>query len=251
MRIVVTGGAGDLGSRVLAELVHRGHDAVSASRRSGVDLATGHGLAEALDGAAAVVNCADDPRRGDAVTVGGARRLAEAVAASAPPLHLVHISIVGCDANPLRYYQRKAAAESAIAQSGARSTVLRATQFHSLAARFARMLTVGPITVSTGSLAFQPADVDWVAARLADLASGPPPERAVRATDVAGPGVLTVGEIAALVRQRAGRGAPRVLTVPPIGRTMRAFAERSNVPDPSAVETGGRTFAEWLAATPA
>ncbi|MBW8729771.1 MAG: sugar nucleotide-binding protein, partial [Terrabacter sp.] len=65
MRIVVTGGAGDVGSRVVREVAARGHQAVPASRRTGVDLATGEGLEAVLAGADAVVHCADDTSLGD------------------------------------------------------------------------------------------------------------------------------------------------------------------------------------------
>jgi uncharacterized protein YbjT (DUF2867 family) len=245
MRIVVTGGSGDLGSRVMAQGVARGHAMVSASRRTGVDLGTGTGLAGVLAGADAVVNCADDTRRGDDITVHGARRVAGA--AGAAGAHLVHISIVGIDAIPLRYYQRKLAAEHLIADTGVPATVLRATQFHSLAAYFARMLTTGPLTFPIGRMAFQPVDTDWVAGSLLDLATGPGPAAYRRATDVAGPDVLDLEEIARLVRARAGKSAPRVVRLPAVGGTMRAFAERRTVADPSASHTGGRRFVDWLA----
>ena len=127
----MTGGSGDLGSRVVSESVRRGHDVLAVSRRTGVDLTTGAGLEAALSGADAVVNCADDPAQGDAVTVGGARWLAEAAGSAVTPVHLVHISIVGIDDFPMAYYQRKLRAEQVLAASGAPVTVLRATQFHS------------------------------------------------------------------------------------------------------------------------
>lgn len=250
MRIVVLGASGDLGSRVAAQAAARGHAVVGASRRTGVDLTTGAGLAEALHGADAVVNCADDPRSGDAVTVGGARRVAGLVAAARPAVHLVHISIVGIDALPMRYYQRKLAAERAIETTGAPATVLRATQFHSLAAFFARALTKGPVTFSIGRMAFQPVDTDFVATRLVDLALGPSPAAYRRATDVAGPDVLPVEEIATLVRARQGLGPPRVVRLPAIGATMRSLDARRTLADPTASETGGRRFVDWLAEQP-
>ncbi|MDV3221248.1 SDR family oxidoreductase, partial [Intrasporangium sp.] len=246
------GGAGDLGSRVVRDLARRGHDAVSASRRSGVDLGTGAGLDRALDraldGAAAVINCADDPRRGDAVTVDGARRLAEAAASRGT--HLVHISIVGIDGHPLRYYRRKLAAERALAEVGGPVTVLRATQFHSLAAFFARALTRGRLTFTFGDLRLQPVDTEFVAARLVDLALGPGPAAYDRATDVAGPEVLTIAELATMVRGHRGVRPPVVVRLPPVGRTLGAVAAGGNLPSPGAADIGGRRFAEWLAEQP-
>ena len=244
MRIVVTGGAGDLGARVVRVVTERGHEATSASRRTGVDVTTGAGLEAALSGADAVVHCADDPRAGDLVTVYGTRRVADAAAAAG--VHLVHISIVGIEQHPLAYYRRKLRAEQGIADAGGPATVLRATQFHSLAAFFARRMTMGPVTFTVGDLAFQCVDTDLVAARLADLALGPRPTAYGRAADLAGPDVLPLPEIAALVRQHAGRRTPHTVRLPALGRTMRAYADRRNVPPPGAAETGGRSFAEWL-----
>jgi uncharacterized protein YbjT (DUF2867 family) len=244
MRVVVTGAAGDLGARVEREIRSRGHEAVPASRRTGVDLVSGDGLETVLAGAAAVVHCADDPSRGDWVTVYGTRRLADAAAAHG--VHLVHISIVGIDDHPLAYYRRKVRAEQGIAASGGPASVLRATQFHSLAAYFARRLSVGPLTLTIGDMAFQPVDTDFVAQRLADVALGARPAAYTRVTDVSGPEVLTIPRLATLLRAHHGASAPRVLHVPPLGRTMRAFAEARNVPSPGAAQTGGRSFEEGL-----
>ncbi|MFD1052932.1 SDR family oxidoreductase [Terrabacter terrigena] len=248
MRVVVTGGAGDLGSRVVGKIRERGHDAVPASRRTGVDLSSGAGVDAALRGADAVVHCADDASAGDTVTVHGTRRLADAAAAQG--VHLVHISIVGIDDHPMAYYRRKLRAEQAIAAAGP-ATVLRATQFHSLAAFFARTLTKGPVTFAIGDMAFQPVDTDHVALRLADLALGPSPTAYARARDLAGPDVLTVGELATLVRAHRGASAPRVVHLPAVGSVLTAFARADNVPAAGTAETGGRTFAAWLADQPA
>jgi len=248
MRIVVTGGAGDLGSRVVREVTARGHEAVPASRRTGVDLTTGEGLGAALAGADAVVHCADDTKRGDTVTVYGTRRLADAAADLG--VHLVHISIVGIDEHPLAYYRRKLRAEQGIEAAGGASSVLRATQFHSLAAFFGRKLSVGPIAVTIGDMAVQPVDTDFVAERLADLALGARPAAYARATDVAGPDVLTVGELAGLLRAHRGASSPKVVRLPAVGGVMKAFAERRTVPFPGDAQTGGATFAAWLALQP-
>jgi dTDP-4-dehydrorhamnose reductase len=226
----------------------RGHQAVSASRRTGVDLTTGDGLDAALSGADAVVHCADDTSRGDTVTVYATRRLADTAAGLG--VHLVHISIVGIDDHPMAYYRRKLRAEQGIEATGGAATVLRATQFHSLAAFFARTLSLGPVTVTIGDMAVQPVDTDFVAGRLADLALGARPTAYARATDVAGPDVLTVGEVATLLRAHRGASAPRVVRLPAVGGVLRAFAERRNVPFPGDAETGGSTFAAWLTTQP-
>lgn len=250
MRIIVTGGFGDLGSRVASEAGRRGHDVETVSRRTGFDLTSGAGLVAALRGADVVVNCADDPRRGDAVTVDGPRRLAEAACTAQAPVHLVHISIVGIDDFPMAYYRRKLAAEQALAASGAVVTVLRATQFHSLAASFARNLTRGGLTFQVGGMAFQPVDTDWVAAQLLDVAEAPRPTGYCRATDIAGPQVLTVAQLAASLRRHQGRRPAHVVPIPAPFGALRAFGRRQNVPPPGRAATGGGTFADWLALQP-
>ncbi|MEW1954090.1 SDR family oxidoreductase [Terrabacter sp. NPDC080008] len=248
MRIVVTGGSGDLGSRVVRELRSQGHDAVPASRRTGLDLTTGTGLEAALAGAEAVVHCADDPSQKDTVTVYGTRRLADAAAARG--VHLVHISIVGIDDFPMAYYRRKLRAEQGIADAGGPATVLRATQFHSLAAYFARTLTKGPLAFTVGDMALQPVDTDAVATRLAELATGPRPTAYARARDLAGPEVLPLADLARLVRAHRGASAPRVVRLPPVGRLLHAFSESRTVPAPGTADVAGRTFAAWLSSQP-
>lgn len=249
MRVLVTGGAGTLGSLVVATLRERGHEAVSASRRTGVDLATGEGLAEAVQGADAVVHCATNPFRARAVDLEGTRRLVQVFTALPDKPHLVVISIVGCDRNPYPYYRAKTAAEHVIAGSGLPATVVRATQFHTLAALIGRALTVGPLALSLGDMAVQPVETRWVAERLADLATGPAPAAPHRATDLAGPEMLTMAEVAAALRAHAGQSPPRAVRIPPVGGTLRAFSARTNIPGPDA-ETGGLSFSEWLSTQP-
>jgi uncharacterized protein YbjT (DUF2867 family) len=249
MQVLVTGGAGALGSLVVAELRGRGHQASPASRRSGVDLATGEGLAAAVRDVDAVVHCATNPFRARAVDVEGTRKLAQALAGRQDPPHLVAISIVGCDRNPYPYYRAKTAAERIIAQSGLPATVVRATQFHSLAALIGRSLTLGPLALSLGEMAVQPVETRWVAQRLADLVTGAAPDAPRRTTDLAGPQLLTMAEVATALRAHAGQEPPRVVRVPPLGGTLRAFSARTNLPGPD-VETGGLSFAEWLSAQP-
>lgn len=249
MRIVVTGGAGDLGSRVVRELTARGHEAVAASRRSGVDLATGDGLDAALDGADAVVHSATSMRRPQTVDVAGAARIGESLRRLRSAAHVVSISIVGCDRIPYPYYRAKLDSETALERSGVPTTIVRATQFHSLAALFASALRLGPVTFSLGDMRIQPVDIDWVGARLADHATAAAPDGFVRAREVAGPTAYEARRLSALVAEHDGRKAPRLVRIRPVGEVMRGFAQGRNLPGPEA-ETGGRPFEEWLAAQP-
>lgn len=247
MRVVVTGGQGALGSRVVEQLRARGHHATSASRRTGVDLSTGAGLDAALVGADAVVHTADttSPRAFGSVTVAGTRRLAQAVAAMSRPAHLVAISIVGIEETPYAYYRAKLAAEEAIAAAGARATVQRATQFHSLVAAMARWGTFGPVAVGLRGMAVQPVSVDFVAEVLAETAVTEPPDRMVRAVDLAGPDRLGLEEVARLVAAHRGRSLRAVVRLPPLGATLRAFAAGAILAGPS-VQVGGERFVDWL-----
>lgn len=251
MRVVVTGGLGALGSLVVEHLRRAGHDAVPASRRTGVDLVTGTGLDAVLDGADAVVHTADTtkPWQFRSVTEGGTRRLAQAVASMDRPAHLVAISIVGCDRSPYAYYRAKTRAEYAIEGAGIPATVLRATQFHSLVAAIARATTKGPVAFSIRRVEFQPVDREFVAARLSALALGPPPSGFRRVVDVAGPERLTMGRLARLVAAHELRRSPRIVSVPAVGGSLRALAAGHGLPSADA-ELGGIPFGEWLARQP-
>lgn len=243
MKIVVTGGHGVLGREVMDIARARGHEVSSASRRTGVDLRTGDGLAAALDGADAVVHCASNPRDPRPVDIDGTRRLIET---TSPETHIVYVSIVGVDVTFYSYYHAKLAAEKLLAEASVPSTVVRATQFHGFAASLVRRLMRGPIVMTTGDLAVQPVDVSWVAARLVDHAAGARPSGPVRATDLAGPDVLRTREIATKLRAHDGASAPRAVRIPAVGAAMKAFASGSILPGPE-VEIGGATFDEWLA----
>ena len=249
MRIVVTGGSGDLGRRVVRELSARGHEAVAASRRTGVDLGTGVGLDAVLDGADAVVHSATSMTRPQRVDVAGARRIGETLHRLGSTAHVVSISIVGCDLVPYPYYRAKADSETALADSGVPTTIVRATQFHSLAAVFGAAFRIGSLSLSVGDMRIQPVDIGWVAQRLADHATAPAPSGFSRATDLAGPTAYDARGVATLVAAHDGRRPPRVLRLPPVGGVLRGFSQGRILPGPDA-ETGGRTFEEWLAAQP-
>ncbi len=251
MRVVVTGGQGALGSQVVSALRTMGHEAVSASRRSGVDLRSGAGLEEVVRGAEAVVHTADttSPRSYAAVTVGGTRRVLEAAARQPSPPHVVTISIVGVDHHPYSYYRAKRAAELLVEQSVQPATVVRATQFHSLAAFFARVGRIGPVALGLRGLRIQPVDIGWVGQRLAEIATGARPDGPARERDLTGPDRFDLSGLTRLVAEHAGRRPPRVLELPAHGGAMRAFVDGTILPGPEA-EVGGESFTDWLARQP-
>lgn len=249
MRIVVTGGSGDLGSRVVQHLTERGHEAVAASRRTGVDLGTGSGLDAVLRGASAVVLCAMNAMRAAPVELGGtARVLAALDEADEPPPHVVYVSIVGCDAGDFAYYDVKSRAEAMLQGWGGPATVMRATQFHSLAALMAG-LRIGRLGVRVGDMRVQPVDVGFVAEQLAAIATGQVPRGFARATDVAGPDRFDIQELADLIASHDGRRSPTLLRLPPVGGSLRTFSDGAILPEQD-VAIGGEPFASWLGRQP-
>jgi uncharacterized protein YbjT (DUF2867 family) len=248
MRIVVTGGQGLLGTEVVRRLEARGATTTSASRRTGVDLATGAGLEAALHGADCVIHAAVNHWRHRTVNLGGTRRLINILADQPAPPHIVYISIVGCDRSPFRYYRAKHASELVLERSKLPVTVVRATQFHTLVATVAWVVTRGPLGFVPRGMSFQPCDHRWVAAEIADLALGLAPSGYHRAADLAGPERVSLADAAAFIRAEKGKPAPRLITFPPVGGTLRAYEAGVNLPGPD-VKIGGSSFRGfWMAA---
>ncbi|MFI5590963.1 SDR family oxidoreductase [Amycolatopsis sp. NPDC051758] len=239
MRILVTGGTGQLGRVVVERLRTAGEDVRVLSRRSapGVvpgDLRTGRGIDSAVAGVDVVVHCATDFRHETAL----AKTLIEAARWAGGP-HLVYVSIVGVDRVPLGYYRSKLETEELVAASGLPYTIQRATQFHALIRTLfagASRLPVLPVP----RLSFQPVDVRDVAERLADLAVGDP---AGRVADFGGPEILAAAELAQAVAEASGRRRKIVsLRVP--GATFQAYAGGGHLA-PDHLD-GQITFARYL-----
>ncbi|WP_436495830.1 SDR family oxidoreductase [Actinokineospora sp. HUAS TT18] len=235
MTILVTGGTGVLGRVVVRQLREAGRDVRSASRSTtpSVDLLTGDGLAAAMDGVDVVIHCATTLGRKDI-------RATENLISAANGAHLVYISIVGVDRIPLPYYKAKLAAERLVEQSGLPWTVLRTTQFHDLLAKIWEVQRL-PV-VFTPALRFQPVDTETVAARLVELAAGPP---AGRVDDLGGPKIEQARDLAKAYLRAKGSRKPTVPFRLP-GRTFAAYRRGDHlVPD----HAGGRGFDEFLSQT--
>jgi uncharacterized protein YbjT (DUF2867 family) len=252
MNILVTGGTGHLGRDFVKAAMAAGHGVRIASRMprladapdklewATLDLSTGEGLRESLEGADAVVHAASDPKNTTAVDVEGTRLLAEA-ARDAGVGHLVYVSIVGIDRIPFPYYQRKLAAERALAESGGPYSILRATQFHyfvdlllEAAARVPLVLPL-PAVFHVQSVA-----TEDVADRLVRaITEGP---RGLL-QDFAGPERMTLAEAAAA--WKAVRGVrKRTIPIPVPGRVGAAFrAGYNTAPDG---EQGVIGWRQWL-----
>ena len=123
-----------------------------------MDYVTGTGLAESLDGVDVVVHTASGSPRGEKQTTAA---LIRELGRQAVQPHLVYISIVGVDRNPMVYYRAKLAAERAFAAAGLPLTVLRATQYHSLLHLAVRALSRLPVVMPLPKgLTFQPISVE-------------------------------------------------------------------------------------------
>ncbi|PPK92423.1 uncharacterized protein YbjT (DUF2867 family) [Kineococcus xinjiangensis] len=244
MRIVVLGGTGVVGRHVVAALRASGHEAVVASRSTGVDLLTGAGLDAALEGAGAVVDASTVATSRARTAVEFFTRSAEHVLAAevrAGVRHHVVVSIVGLERVPLGYYAGKLAQERAVLAGPVPVSILRATQFHEFAGQMLDRMAFGPVA-AVPVARVQPVAARDVGAALADLALGNP---VGRAPEMAGPEVFHLPDLAR--RTAAARGARvRVLPLRLPGAAGRAMAAGALCPD-GAFTCGSTPFAQWLA----
>ncbi|SCG74749.1 SDR family oxidoreductase [Micromonospora inositola] len=229
MKIVVIGGSGLIGSKVVAILGEQGHDTVAASPKSGVNTLTGAGLAEALDGADVVVDVSNSPSFADADVLEffetSTRNLLSAEAA-AGVRHHVALSIVGADRIPDSGYMRaKVAQEKLIAASAIAWSVVRATQFHEFVQGIVDSATVDD-TAHLAPVLIQPIAADDVAAAVAEVAVGTPTNSVV---EVGGPEQFRLDELgrATLAARHDTREVVSDPAAPYFGAVL---AERSLVP---------------------
>ena len=245
MKIVVIGGTGLIGSKLIDKLRADGHDALAASPNTGVDIITGRGLAEALAGAQVVVDVSNAPDWDDAAVMEFFRTSARNILAAetaAGTGHHVALSVVGTEKlQGSGYFRAKLAQEEAIKAAAIPGTILRATQFFEFIGRIADASTHDG-TVPLPPLLFQPEAAGDVAAALADIAEGPPVNGTV---ELAGPERFRLDEL--VRRYLAETGDPRhVVTdvhAPYYG--LELTDERALIPAGHS-RTGVTRFADWL-----
>ncbi|RWU21144.1 NmrA family transcriptional regulator [Pseudomonas alkylphenolica] len=195
MKIVVIGGTGLIGSKLVKNLTERGHHAFAASPNTGVNSITREGLAAALDGADVLVDVANAPSWEDQAVLDffetSTRNLLAAEAAAGVGHHIA-LSIVGCERLPDNgYFRAKVAQENLIKASGRPFTLVRATQFFEFVGGIAESASVGD-EVHLSPALIQPMASDDVAAALTEVALAAP----VNATlEIAGPEAMPLDEL--------------------------------------------------------
>ncbi|OBI27997.1 SDR family oxidoreductase [Mycobacterium sp. E2238] len=248
MKVLVIGGSGLIGSQVVANLTELGHEAVSASPRSGVDSVTGEGLAEAVAGVDAVVDVSNSPSFDDDPVMRFFTTSTKNLLAAereAGVQHHVALSIVGADRAPDSGYMRaKVAQEKLIEESGQPYSIVRATQFFEFVEAIADSATEGD-TVRLPVAAFQPIAAKDVAAAVTRATLGDPTNGI---TNIAGPEKRGMDEFvrAALAASNDQR---QVVGDPTASYFGTGLDEHTIVPldseDPTIYPT---RFSDWMAA---
>lgn len=244
MKIVVIGGTGLIGSKLVAMLRQEGHDAVPASPDTGVNTLTGAGLAEALKGASVVVDVSNSPSIEDAAALAFFEKSTGnllAAEAKAGVEHHVALSVVGTDRlTQSGYFRAKLAQEKLIQASSIPYTIVHATQFFEFVKSIAAAATDGN-RVRLAPVLIQPMAADDVAAAVARVAVGKPANAIV---EVAGPEQFRLTE---MVRQGlSARKDPREVVEDPHARYFGVeLTERTLVPNDDA-RLGGTRFTDWL-----
>jgi uncharacterized protein YbjT (DUF2867 family) len=246
MKIVVIGGHGRIGSKVVENLEGHGHEAVAADLGSGVNTLTGEGLAKALDGADVVVDVSNSPSFEDAAVLEFFRTstgnlLAAAKAAGVG--HHVALSVVGADRLPDSGYLRaKVTQEQLIKDSGIPFSIVRATQFYEFVQSIADAATDGD-TVRVPSARIQPIAADEVARAVARTAVGAPVNGVA---EVGGPETFRFDEL--IRRALSANNDPRRVVADPDARYFGTkLADTSLVTGPDA-QLGEIRFDAWLSA---
>ncbi|WP_382305108.1 SDR family oxidoreductase [Herbiconiux sp. UC225_62] len=244
MKIVVIGGTGLIGSKLVAKLTEHGHEAVPASPNSGVNTLTGEGVAEVLAGADVVVDVSNSPSFEekavlDFFTTSTMNLVAAARAAGVK--HYVALSVVGTDRlSESAYFRAKIAQEKLITESGLPYSIVHATQFFEFVKSIADAATVDGVVHLSHAL-IQPIAGEDVAAEVGRVAVGEPVEGI---HEVAGPEVFGLDD---LIRTGlALRGDTREVVADPDARYFGALlGERTLLPGDDAARSEQK-YADWF-----
>jgi uncharacterized protein YbjT (DUF2867 family) len=247
MRIVVIGGSGLIGSRLCKKLSERGHQAVAASPRSGVNSVTGEGLDQVLSGAQTVVDVSNAPSWEDAAVMNffdKSTRNLLAAETKARVRHHVALSVVGTDRLQESGYMRaKLVQEKLITASGVPYTIVRATQFFEFLGGIAQVNTTGN-EVRLPSALMQPMAADDVAQALADYTLGPARNRIV---DIAGPEALGIDK--AVQKFLSATGDPRRVVTDENARYYGIRVRESSLVPDHVDRVASTCLDDWLGQT--
>ena len=244
MRIVVIGGTGLIGSRLVKNLQEKGHELIAASPKRGINSVTGEGLAEALKGASVVVDVTNSPSWEDAAVLDffkTSTRNLLAYGANAGVAHHIALSVVGTERLLASgFFRAKFAQEELIKVSSVPYTIIRATQFFEFVKQIVDYSTQGNEVRMPPAL-IQPMAADDVASAVADFALKPALNGTV---DLAGPDQFPLVELARLYLD--AKHDPRKAISDPQGRYYGIeVSERALVPENGARLSETR-FETWL-----
>jgi uncharacterized protein YbjT (DUF2867 family) len=244
MKIVVVGGSGLIGTKLVNNLRQRGHEVVAASPSSGVNTFTGEGLAEVLTGARVVIDVANAPSWEDKAVLeffetAGRNLLAAETATGVR--HHVALSIVGADRLPASGYLRaKVAQENLIKASGIPFTIVRSTQFFEFVKGIAESATEGQ-TVRLSPVLMQPIAADDVATALTDIAVAEPLNGTI---EIAGPEPIRMDEL--VRRFLSVTRDPRKVTTDVHARYFGTELNDQSLTPGDNARLGSTHFEDWL-----
>jgi uncharacterized protein YbjT (DUF2867 family) len=244
MKIVVIGGSGLIGKKLVSKLRERGHEAVAASPSSGVNAVTGEGLAEVLVGTQVVVDVTNSPSFEDAAVLEFFLKSSQnllAAEADAGVAHHIAVSIVGSDRIPDSGYMRaKVAQEKLIQSAGIPYTIVRATQFFEFIETIIAQFPTDGQTVNSPPAFIQPIGSDDVADALVDITLAAPVNGII---DLAGPDRFSFEEI---IRQfLSATHDSRQVLIDSHARYFGAALNDQLVPQGNSL-IGSTRFEDWL-----
>jgi uncharacterized protein YbjT (DUF2867 family) len=244
MKIVVIGGSGLIGKKLVPILRERGHEAVPASPSSGVNALTGEGLAEAFAGAQVVVDVSNSPSWEDAAVMEffdkSTRNLLAAETAAGVGHH-VALSVVGADRmSDSGYMRAKVNQEKLIEAGGVPFSIVRATQFFEFLGYIADSGAEGD-SVRLSTAPMQPLAADDVAAALAEIAVGAPLNGMV---ELAGPERMSIAEFVG--RSMAATGDKRTVIADPQARYTGAAMDERGIAPGANPRLGLTRFEDWI-----
>jgi len=248
MKIVVIGGSGLIGKKLVNDLRRQGHEVVAASPSTGVNAVTGEGLAEALTGAQVVVDVANAPSWEDKAVLKffetSSRNLLAAEAA-AGVRHHVALSVVGTDRLlESGYFRAKMAQENLIKASKIPYTIVQSTQFYEFVGAIAQFSTVGQTVHLPPALA-QPIGSDDVAAAMADVAVGPPVNGTI---EIAGPDRVPLDKLVG--RFLTATHDPREVVTDAHARYFGVAVNDQSLTPGKNARIGPTGFEDWLSSMP-